>query len=64
MKARQYTIRNVSNAVDRALEKEAGIGAPPPKYHDLDFLIGSWVADPETNRALRAQRKIDKRDWK
>ena len=82
MKAKQYTIRNVSKAVDRALrkkaserrtslnsvllgalEKEAGVDAQPTEHSDLDFLIGSWIVDPETDRALDEQRKVDKRDW-
>jgi hypothetical protein len=83
LKAKQYTIRNVSKAVDRALrkkaaekqtslnavllsalEKEAGLEMEETQYHDLDFLIGSWVADPVTEQALLEERKIDPRDWK
>ncbi|MBI3555440.1 MAG: hypothetical protein HY074_04155 [Deltaproteobacteria bacterium] len=82
MKAKQYTIRNVPSAVDKALrkkamekrtsvnsfllgvlEREAGVGAPPAEHHDLDFLVGSWVSDPETDRVLDEQRKLDRRDW-
>ena len=47
-----------------ALEKAAGVGAEPASYDDLDALIGSWVRDPATERALAEQRKLDPRDWR
>jgi HicB family len=81
-KARQYTIRNVSPRLDRALrvkaaergvslnrlviqalEAEAGYGAGPRTYHDLDDLFGSWVPDEAMDRALAEQRQVDPRDW-
>jgi hypothetical protein len=46
-----------------ALQKEAGIGSEPQKHHDLDHLIGSWIADPAVDRALSEQRKVDPKDW-
>lgn len=46
-----------------ALSKEVGVGAEPELHHDLDALIGSWIHDPETEKALSEQRKINPRDW-
>ncbi len=65
------TLRNIAaeremslNAVLlEALEKEAGIGQTK-EYHDLDFLIGSWIADSATDKALKEQRIVDPREWR
>ncbi len=34
------------------------------KYHDLDFIAGSWADDAGTNSTLKDQRKIDAELWK
>lgn len=47
----------------RALEKEAGVGGESSTHSDLDALIGSWVSDPEVDRALRDSRNMNPRDW-
>ncbi len=62
MKAAEAEI-SLNSILLGALEKEAGIDEPV-EHHDLDFLIGSWVRDPVTERVLREQRKVDRRDWK
>lgn len=81
-KAHQYTIRNVSPRLDRALrtkavergvslnnlvvqalETEAGFGANPKIYDDLDGLFGTWVQDKAVDRALTEQRRVDPKDW-
>lgn len=46
-----------------ALLKDAGVGAEPKVYDDLDYLVGSWVSDPETEHALTEQRRIETGDW-
>lgn len=77
-KGTQYTLRNVSPAVDRALRQRAknarrslnavalealaagvGVGAEPPRHHDLDRFFGPWAEDPAVECTLRAQREID-----
>ncbi len=45
------------------LTSAAAVAKEPRMHDDLDHLIGSWVHDPETDRALDAQRKVDLRDW-
>lgn len=45
----------VTNAVD--------VAAEPTAYDDLDHLIGSWIADPETEQALVEQRHVEAGDW-
>jgi hypothetical protein len=39
-------------------------GEPPVRHHDLDFMIGTWVEDPEFDKAIADQRRIDPEDWK
>lgn len=46
----------------RALENEVGQGKPR-ENHDLDWLCGTWVEDPETDRALEEQRRVDPDLW-
>jgi hypothetical protein len=46
-----------------ALTCGAGVEREPGEYHDLDFLFGSWVADPVVDRALSDQRTIDADLW-
>jgi hypothetical protein len=36
----------------------------PALYHDLDELIGTWVDDPEFDKALRMQHVVEKDLWK
>ena len=33
-------------------------------HHDLDFLFGTWVPDPEFDAAIREQQSIDPEMWK
>jgi len=55
---------SLNSLVLDALSKEAGIGAQPRRYHDLDWIAGTWVADPECDRILREQRVVDPKDWR
>ncbi len=34
------------------------------KRRDLDDVAGSWIEDPEVDRALEEQRKIDPEMWR
>jgi hypothetical protein len=49
--------------VIQALEVEAGLAAEPREHHDLNGFFGSWIADAKVDRALAAQRRVDRRDW-
>lgn len=57
--------RNLSlnDVLLEALQHEAGIGRESV-HHDLDFMAGSWVPDPEVDRLLAEQRTVDPGDWK
>lgn len=78
---RQYTIRNVPAAVDKALRRTAAKSrrslndvalealakaaqVNAPERRDLEAFFGSWVEDPEVDRALRAQREVDEALWR
>lgn len=47
-----------------ALKRGLGVGAEQARHHDLDKLAGTWDEDPEFDRALKAQDKIDRNLWK
>lgn len=61
-KAREQK-KSLNQVLIEALQKEAGVVATVRVYDDLDSLIGSWVRDPETEKALQEARKVDPRDW-
>ena len=43
----------------------AAVAEPGEVIHDdLDAFAGTWVADPEFDRALEAQSQIDEEMWK
>ena len=46
-----------------ALAKEAGVDGRA-RHHDLDHLIGTWANDPAVDRALKAQRQVNPKDWR
>jgi hypothetical protein len=37
---------------------------PAQKRRDLQDIVGSWTADPETDQALADQRVVDPRIWR
>lgn len=54
---------SLNAVVLRALEVEAGVTGQPKEHHDLDEFFGTWISDPEVDRALAEQRTVDSRDW-
>ncbi|MBL7115690.1 MAG: hypothetical protein ISS35_07975 [Kiritimatiellae bacterium] len=57
--------QSLNEASLAALKKGLGAAdAPPPAYHDLDDLAGTWVKDKASERALNEMRQIDKEMWK
>jgi hypothetical protein len=54
---------SLNTLVLHALEAEVGLTAEPREHHDLDGFFGSWIADAKVDRALAAQRRVDRRDW-
>lgn len=56
--------RSLNTILLEALATAASVANEPRVHDDLDHLIGSWVHDPATERALDEQRKVDPRDWR
>lgn len=46
------------------LDAAAGGGGEGQRFHDLDALRGSWVADPAFDRAIEAFEQIDPGLWR
>ena len=47
----------------RALERGLGLAEEAPRHHDLDDLAGTWVDDPEFDRAIEAMDQVDAELW-
>ncbi len=47
-----------------ALRTGSGAGTVSIRFHELDSLAGSWVADPAFDKAMEAFEAIDKDLWK
>lgn len=48
-----------------ALKTEAGVSdSKPGRYHDLDYLAGTWVQDDECDKAMELFNVVDEELWK
>jgi hypothetical protein len=56
--------RSLNEIAIEALSRGAGVDSLPIKNHDLDFAFGSWVEDPEFDKIVDEQRRIDADMWK
>jgi hypothetical protein len=56
--------KSLNEVALEALTLGAGVSHEVREQHDVDFLFGSWVEDPEVDRALADQRKIDADLWR
>jgi predicted nucleotidyltransferase len=56
--------KSLNEVALEALSKGAGATHEVREQHDLDFLFGSWVDDPEVDQALAEQRKVDADLWR
>lgn len=61
-KARK-THQSLNTVLKQALIKGMGLSDMPAVYHDLDGLIGTWVKDPEFDKAMKSFDVIDKKMW-
>ncbi len=55
---------SINSAAIEAMERGLGLSDEPVRYRDLDFLAGTWIEDPEFDKAVAAQRKIEPQMWK
>ena len=51
------------NAVTLSLLDAAARGEEGARFHDLDALVGSWVADPAFDQAQEVFERIDADLW-
>jgi hypothetical protein len=56
--------KSLNEAVVEVLKKALLGSGGPVQHHDLDFMIGTWVEDPEFDKAIEAQDQIDPEMWK
>lgn len=56
--------KSLNEIAVEALSDGAGVGREPSKNHQLDFAIGTWVEDPEFDKIMEEQRRIDPEMWK
>ena len=56
--------KSLNEVALEVLRRGLGVDEAPPSYYDLDDLAGSWVADPEFDRALEEQDRIDPDLWR
>lgn len=54
--------KDVSAVIVETLEH--ALGLRQPEHSDLDFLIGSWEADPAFDDAVKAFEAIDEDQWR
>ncbi len=57
------THRSLNSVLLELLARGLGVGTTP-QFHDLDDLAGTWVADPEFDRAMEMFESIDEDMWK
>jgi hypothetical protein len=55
---------SLNTATLDALRTGSGVAAADLRYHDLDSLAGTWVADPAFDAAVKTFEMIDEGLWK
>ena len=56
--------KSLNATVLQVLKAGLGFGADQVRYDDLDDLAGTWVHDPEFDRAVEEMDRIDPELWK
>lgn len=56
--------RSLNDVAIEAIERGLGLTGKPILHHDLDDLAGTWVHDPEFDRAIEEMDQIDPELWK
>ena len=54
---------SLNEAAVRAMTRGLGLAGRTERQRDLSELMGSWVEDPEFDRALAEQDRIDEDLW-
>jgi len=56
--------KSLNEMVIQALARAMGFSNEPVRHRDLSHLAGTWVEDPEFDRALEDQDRIDEDLWR
>lgn len=56
--------KSLNQLLRDALAKEAGGATEPVLHHDLDAIAGTWDDDPEFDRAVAEQDRVDEAAWR
>jgi len=56
--------RSLNEVAIEALARGIGIDQTVKLNHEMDFLIATWIEDPEVEKALADQRRIEESEWK
>ena len=55
---------SLNETLIRSLSRGLGLADAPTRFDDLDDLAGTWVEDPEFDRAVADMRRVDEGLWK
>ena len=55
--------KSLNQIILEVLERGLGLSGEEIVYHDLDDLAGTWVDDPEFDKAIEEQHRIDPELW-
>lgn len=55
--------KSLNQVAIEALMRAFGLRREEAPRRDVSFLVGSWDADPEVEKALEDQRRIDPELW-
>ena len=56
--------KSLNETVLQVLKAGLGFGDDQVRYRDLDDLAGTWIHDPEFDRAIEEMDRIDPELWK
>ena len=56
--------RSLNDVAVEALGRAMGVTEEPPKTRSMEGIAGSWVEDPDFDRALEEQHRIDEDLWR
>jgi len=55
--------RSLNTVAIEMLERGLGLTGTPVRHHDLDDLAGTWIDDPEFDKAIQDMDQIDQELW-
>lgn len=56
--------KSLNRVVVEAMARAMGISSEPVRHRDLSHLARTWVEDPEFDRAIEHQNRIDEDLWR